>query len=36
MAQFRMIVTDVDAAFAVYTTHLGFALVEQYSDCDAG
>ncbi|MGL5011709.1 MAG: VOC family protein [Paracoccaceae bacterium] len=30
MAEFRMIVADVDAAVAFYTTHLGFALVEQY------
>ena len=30
MAQFRMIVTDVDASVSFYTTHLGFTLVEQY------
>jgi catechol 2,3-dioxygenase-like lactoylglutathione lyase family enzyme len=30
MAEFRMIVADVDAAVAFYTTHLGFELVEQY------
>lgn len=30
MAQFRMIVSDVDASVAFYGTHLGFTLVEQY------
>ena len=30
MAQFRMIVTDVDASVAFYATHLGFTLVDQY------
>ncbi|MEL6840171.1 MAG: VOC family protein [Pseudomonadota bacterium] len=30
MAQFRYIVTDVDASVAFYTGHLGFELVDQY------
>jgi catechol 2,3-dioxygenase-like lactoylglutathione lyase family enzyme len=30
MAEFRMIVSDVDAAVAFYTTHLGFELVDQF------
>ena len=30
MAQFRMIVTDVEAAVQFYNSHLGFTLVEQY------
>ena len=30
MAQFRLIVTDVDASVAFYGTHLGFALVDQF------
>lgn len=30
MAQFRTIVHDVDASVAFYTTHLGFALIDQY------
>jgi catechol 2,3-dioxygenase-like lactoylglutathione lyase family enzyme len=30
MAEFRMIVADVDAAIAFYTTHLGFELVDQF------
>lgn len=30
MATMRYLVHDVDAAIAFYTTHLGFALMEQY------
>jgi catechol 2,3-dioxygenase-like lactoylglutathione lyase family enzyme len=30
MAEIRYIVADVDAAVAFYTTHLGFALVNQF------
>jgi catechol 2,3-dioxygenase-like lactoylglutathione lyase family enzyme len=30
MAQFRMIVSDVDAAVAFYVGHLGFTLVRQF------